>query len=268
MIDRIRAANADILFVAFGQPKGERWIARHLSRLGVPISVQVGALPRLRRPTGPGGPAMDAEDGPGVGVSPRARAPSALHTICPERLVHRPHDLSRPEVGPCRPPAQPPESGGLTHLTPPTAALGGGFRSSPDPADISIHPASDATGDWQTTRFFPCLPGSGSTDSIEATDARAPTIFDRRSHPRRLPAVVHGHDRKSGSACSTRIVADIGSIATLVKGRDSIVGVLTGLNPAVPIFARLSAYTGRRGSHPSRRFPRSSDSAATRTLDL
>ncbi len=43
MIDRIRAANADILFVAFGQPKGERWIAKHLSRLGVPISVQVGA---------------------------------------------------------------------------------------------------------------------------------------------------------------------------------------------------------------------------------
>ena len=43
MIDRIRAAKADILFVAFGQPKGERWIAQHLARLGVPVSVQVGA---------------------------------------------------------------------------------------------------------------------------------------------------------------------------------------------------------------------------------
>ena len=43
LIDRIRAAKADILFVAFGQPKGERWIVRHLSRLEVPVSVQVGA---------------------------------------------------------------------------------------------------------------------------------------------------------------------------------------------------------------------------------
>ena len=29
--------------VAFGQPKGERWIYKHLSDLGVPVSVQVGA---------------------------------------------------------------------------------------------------------------------------------------------------------------------------------------------------------------------------------
>ena len=43
MIDRIRAAKADILFVAFGQPKGERWIAERLSSLGVPVSAQVGA---------------------------------------------------------------------------------------------------------------------------------------------------------------------------------------------------------------------------------
>ena len=31
------------MFVAFGQPKGELWIAENLERLGVPISVQVGA---------------------------------------------------------------------------------------------------------------------------------------------------------------------------------------------------------------------------------
>jgi len=42
-IERIRAARADILFVAFGQPKGEFWIAERLERLGVPVSVQVGA---------------------------------------------------------------------------------------------------------------------------------------------------------------------------------------------------------------------------------
>lgn len=42
-IDRIRAARADILFVAFGQPKGEFWIADRLDRVGVPVCVQVGA---------------------------------------------------------------------------------------------------------------------------------------------------------------------------------------------------------------------------------
>jgi N-acetylglucosaminyldiphosphoundecaprenol N-acetyl-beta-D-mannosaminyltransferase len=42
-IDRIRAARPDILFVAFGQPKGEFWIVERLERLGVPVSVQVGA---------------------------------------------------------------------------------------------------------------------------------------------------------------------------------------------------------------------------------
>jgi N-acetylglucosaminyldiphosphoundecaprenol N-acetyl-beta-D-mannosaminyltransferase len=42
-IDRIRAARPDILFVAFGQPKGEFWIAERLEQLGVPVCVQVGA---------------------------------------------------------------------------------------------------------------------------------------------------------------------------------------------------------------------------------
>ena len=43
LIARIRAAKPDILFVAFGQPKGERWIHRHLDQLMVPVSIQVGA---------------------------------------------------------------------------------------------------------------------------------------------------------------------------------------------------------------------------------
>src|SRR5262249_30712511 len=42
-IDRIRAARPDVLFVAFGQPKGEFWIAERLDRLGVPVCIQVGA---------------------------------------------------------------------------------------------------------------------------------------------------------------------------------------------------------------------------------
>ncbi len=41
--DRIRRSGADILLVAFGQPKGERWIHRHHRRLGVPVSIQLGA---------------------------------------------------------------------------------------------------------------------------------------------------------------------------------------------------------------------------------
>jgi N-acetylglucosaminyldiphosphoundecaprenol N-acetyl-beta-D-mannosaminyltransferase len=43
LINRIRSARPDLLFVAFGQPKGERWIDQHLAELQVPVSVQVGA---------------------------------------------------------------------------------------------------------------------------------------------------------------------------------------------------------------------------------
>jgi N-acetylglucosaminyldiphosphoundecaprenol N-acetyl-beta-D-mannosaminyltransferase len=51
---RIRLAHPDILFVAFGQPKGERWIDQHFLKLGVPVCVQIGAsldfaAGRLRR---------------------------------------------------------------------------------------------------------------------------------------------------------------------------------------------------------------------------
>jgi N-acetylglucosaminyldiphosphoundecaprenol N-acetyl-beta-D-mannosaminyltransferase len=43
LLDQIRVARPDLLFVAFGQPKGEFWIARHFQSLGVPVCVQVGA---------------------------------------------------------------------------------------------------------------------------------------------------------------------------------------------------------------------------------
>ncbi len=43
LVRRIRDAQPDLLFVAFGQPKGERWLIRHLEELNVPVSVQVGA---------------------------------------------------------------------------------------------------------------------------------------------------------------------------------------------------------------------------------
>jgi N-acetylglucosaminyldiphosphoundecaprenol N-acetyl-beta-D-mannosaminyltransferase len=43
LIGRIRAAQPDILCVAFGSPKGELWLSQHYETLGVPVSVQVGA---------------------------------------------------------------------------------------------------------------------------------------------------------------------------------------------------------------------------------
>jgi N-acetylglucosaminyldiphosphoundecaprenol N-acetyl-beta-D-mannosaminyltransferase len=40
---RVRAARPAILIGAFGQPHGERWIARNLEAMGVPVGVQLGA---------------------------------------------------------------------------------------------------------------------------------------------------------------------------------------------------------------------------------
>ncbi|NNE00824.1 MAG: WecB/TagA/CpsF family glycosyltransferase [Pirellulaceae bacterium] len=40
---RIQTSGADILLVAFGQPKGELWIHEHYKRLGVPVNIQLGA---------------------------------------------------------------------------------------------------------------------------------------------------------------------------------------------------------------------------------
>jgi N-acetylglucosaminyldiphosphoundecaprenol N-acetyl-beta-D-mannosaminyltransferase len=41
--ERIRSSGAKLLLVAFGQPKGECWIHEHYKRLGVPVSIQLGA---------------------------------------------------------------------------------------------------------------------------------------------------------------------------------------------------------------------------------
>lgn len=42
-LSRIRESGADLLFVAFGQPKGEFWLSENLASTGVPVGVQVGA---------------------------------------------------------------------------------------------------------------------------------------------------------------------------------------------------------------------------------
>ena len=40
---RIRDSGAKLLLVAFGQPKGEQWIHQNHQRLGIPVSIQLGA---------------------------------------------------------------------------------------------------------------------------------------------------------------------------------------------------------------------------------
>ena len=39
----IRATAPDIVYVAFGQPKGELWMAKNYKRIGAPVCVQIGA---------------------------------------------------------------------------------------------------------------------------------------------------------------------------------------------------------------------------------
>ena len=41
-LERIHAAKPDILMVAFGNPKQEKWIRMHAKRLGVPVSIGIG----------------------------------------------------------------------------------------------------------------------------------------------------------------------------------------------------------------------------------
>jgi len=40
--EQVRQARPDVLFVGLGSPKQERWICRHVGRLGVPVSIGVG----------------------------------------------------------------------------------------------------------------------------------------------------------------------------------------------------------------------------------
>ena len=44
MVDMIRAARPHMLFVAFGAPKQDIWIARHQAEIGVPVAVGVGGV--------------------------------------------------------------------------------------------------------------------------------------------------------------------------------------------------------------------------------
>jgi N-acetylglucosaminyldiphosphoundecaprenol N-acetyl-beta-D-mannosaminyltransferase len=41
-MQRLQNSGASILFVAFGQPKGEYWMAENLAATGIPVAVQIG----------------------------------------------------------------------------------------------------------------------------------------------------------------------------------------------------------------------------------
>jgi len=42
IVELVREAKPDVLFVAYGAPQQEKWIARNLKRLGVPVAMGVG----------------------------------------------------------------------------------------------------------------------------------------------------------------------------------------------------------------------------------
>jgi N-acetylglucosaminyldiphosphoundecaprenol N-acetyl-beta-D-mannosaminyltransferase len=43
LVAQVRESRPDLLFLAFGQPKGEFWLDENLEALGVPVCVQIGA---------------------------------------------------------------------------------------------------------------------------------------------------------------------------------------------------------------------------------
>jgi N-acetylglucosaminyldiphosphoundecaprenol N-acetyl-beta-D-mannosaminyltransferase len=42
LIERLRQSQAQILLLAYGQPKGEFWLEDHLASTGIPVAVQIG----------------------------------------------------------------------------------------------------------------------------------------------------------------------------------------------------------------------------------
>lgn len=55
-VERINAAAPDVLWVGLGLPKQDRWIARNLHRLQVPVAIGVGAAFRFQAGTASRGP--------------------------------------------------------------------------------------------------------------------------------------------------------------------------------------------------------------------
>ncbi|MFI5458445.1 MAG: WecB/TagA/CpsF family glycosyltransferase [Isosphaerales bacterium] len=94
---RIRSTRPDILFLAYTQPKGEKWMDRHLAELGVPVSVQVGAS--LDFAAGQVRRAARWMQKAGLEWAFRLVPTRLFYAVRPQRMVHRRYGCPRPGTG-------------------------------------------------------------------------------------------------------------------------------------------------------------------------
>ena len=87
VVAQVREARPDLLFVALGQPKGERWIYTYHRDLEVPVSLQVGAARRLRGRKDPLSSDLAPSARIGVGLSPLSRAAAVGEALSREWVV-------------------------------------------------------------------------------------------------------------------------------------------------------------------------------------
>ena len=74
ILSRIEEAKPDILLVAFGNPKQEKWIAMHRHRLKVPVCIGVGGSFDFLSGRVSRAPLMDAAQRARVALSDDSRA--------------------------------------------------------------------------------------------------------------------------------------------------------------------------------------------------
>jgi N-acetylglucosaminyldiphosphoundecaprenol N-acetyl-beta-D-mannosaminyltransferase len=121
---QVKAARPDILFISFGCPKQEKWIAMHYQLLGVPILIGVGAT-------------LDFIAGR------MKRAPAFMQrtgTECVYRLAQEPRRLARRYAG------------DLFRFVPSIARQCWNLRASPRSSITAESMTSVRTADWQQIR--------------------------------------------------------------------------------------------------------------------
>jgi N-acetylglucosaminyldiphosphoundecaprenol N-acetyl-beta-D-mannosaminyltransferase len=139
---QVKAARPDILFVSFGCPKQEKWIAMHYHLLGVPVLLGVGATldfiaGRIKR-----APAIMQRTG----------------TECIYRLAQEPRRLARRYAG------------DLRSFVPSIARQWWNLRAPPGPSPTEESMTSVRTSDWQQVR----VAGNFSTAALN----RQRSLFD------------------------------------------------------------------------------------------
>ncbi len=91
LIHRIRQAGPHILLVAFGQPKGEQWLATNLADLGRASVCAGGGGTGFRGRSRAPGAAADPAAGTGVGLPAVPRAGPAVASLPGQRMVRAAH---------------------------------------------------------------------------------------------------------------------------------------------------------------------------------